>query len=151
MAEPQSPNHVFDFPKDDPALNEEEFEAEPEEDPEKDPEEEPEEAQEMDVDVEVVLNDEMNEPELIFPYEGVGSPDPPPLESDTSSDSEPEIATSATVGMVTQVPFTGRRFPGIYARGGHHLMPLQMSIQADTEFLTLKRIKEGLQRMDAFD
>nr|GEX81394.1 putative zinc finger, CCHC-type [Tanacetum cinerariifolium] len=84
MVEPLSPNHVFDFLEDDPALNEEEFEAEPKEDPEK----EPEDAQEMDVDVEVGLDDEA------------------------------KIATSAMVGTATQVPFTRRRFPGIYAPGG---------------------------------
>ncbi|GJW36846.1 hypothetical protein Tco_0059766 [Tanacetum coccineum] len=41
MAEPLSPDHVFDFPKDDPAHDHEEFEEEPEEDPEEEPEEEP--------------------------------------------------------------------------------------------------------------
>ncbi|GJT61991.1 zinc knuckle CX2CX4HX4C containing protein [Tanacetum coccineum] len=40
MAEPLSPGHVFDFPEDDPALNEEEFEEEPEEEPKEEPEEE---------------------------------------------------------------------------------------------------------------
>ncbi|GJX56143.1 hypothetical protein Tco_0286040 [Tanacetum coccineum] len=111
MFEPLSPNHVFDFSKDDQTLNEEEFEAEPEEDLEEDPKEESEEAQEMDVDVEVESDDKMNEPELIFPYEGVGSHNPPPPESDTSSNSEPKIATSATVDTVTQdlIPGTMRR------------------------------------------
>ncbi|GJR92598.1 hypothetical protein Tco_0264772, partial [Tanacetum coccineum] len=42
MAEPLSPDHVFDFLEDDPALNEEEFEEEPEEEPEEELEEEPE-------------------------------------------------------------------------------------------------------------
>ncbi|GJS19555.1 hypothetical protein Tco_0448187 [Tanacetum coccineum] len=41
MAEPLSPDHVFDFPEDDPALNEEEFEEESKEEPEEEPEEEP--------------------------------------------------------------------------------------------------------------
>nr|GEY39443.1 hypothetical protein [Tanacetum cinerariifolium] len=94
MAEPQSPNYVFDFSKDDPAHNEEEFKAESEEEPE----EESEEAQKMDVDIEEDEDDDVEDLELIFPYEGMGSPNPPPHESDTSSDSEPNIATSATVG-----------------------------------------------------
>ncbi|GKA26470.1 hypothetical protein Tco_0712579 [Tanacetum coccineum] len=135
MAAPPSPNYVSDFPADEPHdLDDpqEEFEAEPEEEPK----EEPKEAQEMDVDEEEDSDDKANEPELIFPYEGVGSPKPPPPEPDTSSDSKSETATAATVGIVTQVPFTGRR---------------QISIRADIEFLTLKRLREGHQYMDTFD
>ncbi|GKC43828.1 hypothetical protein Tco_1061550 [Tanacetum coccineum] len=52
------------------------------------PEEEPEEASKMEVDDEADWDEEMNEPELIFPYGEVGSPKPPPSES---SDSETEM------------------------------------------------------------
>nr|GEV57170.1 reverse transcriptase domain-containing protein [Tanacetum cinerariifolium] len=111
MAEPLSPNHVFDFMEDDATLNEEEFE------------EYPEEAQEMDVDVEVGLDDEMNELELILPYEGV--------------------------------PFTGSRFLGIYAQGGSlsnaPVVYHPEDLVPNTEFLTLKRIKERRQRINAFN
>ncbi|GKB63201.1 hypothetical protein Tco_0919387, partial [Tanacetum coccineum] len=58
------------------------------EDPEEEPEEEPEEASKMEVDDEADWDEEMNEPELIFPYEEVGSPKPPPPES---FDSETEM------------------------------------------------------------
>nr|GFA27488.1 hypothetical protein [Tanacetum cinerariifolium] len=42
----------------------------------------------------------------------MGLPNPPPPESDTSSDFEPEDNTAATVGTIRQVSLTGRRFPG---------------------------------------
>ncbi|GKD92947.1 hypothetical protein Tco_1372784 [Tanacetum coccineum] len=55
---------------------------------EKEPEEEPEEASEMEVNDEADWDEEMNEPELIFPYGEVGSPKPLPPES---SDFEKEM------------------------------------------------------------
>ncbi|GKB44176.1 hypothetical protein Tco_0889118 [Tanacetum coccineum] len=80
MAAPPSPNHIFDFPADEPHDFEntdlefeedpqEEFEGDPKEDPEEEPEgeeeleEEPEEAQEMDVGIRMDWDDEMNENE----------------------------------------------------------------------------------------
>nr|GEV24567.1 hypothetical protein [Tanacetum cinerariifolium] len=75
--------------KEDP---QEEFMVDPQEDPEEEPEEHleevPEEASEMKVDDEANWDEEMNEPHLIFPYEEVGSPKPPPPES---FDSEMEM------------------------------------------------------------
>ncbi|GJX85604.1 putative reverse transcriptase domain-containing protein [Tanacetum coccineum] len=67
-------------------------EGDSEEEPDEDPEEEPEEAQEMD------WEDEMNEPELIFPYEVVGSPYPPPPES-SDSKLEMDIMGAGVVGV----------------------------------------------------
>ncbi|GJU05826.1 hypothetical protein Tco_1122256 [Tanacetum coccineum] len=73
----------------------------------------------MDMDMEEDSEDKMDGPELIFSYEAMGSPNPPPPESDTSSDYEPEDDTAAIVGTIRQVPLTGRRFPGsTYVRGG---------------------------------
>lgn len=86
-----------------------------EEEPFEDEEEEIEEQMFQDVS----SDEEMDEPELIHPYEAPGSPYPPPPLSDTSSDSEPETDEIATVGTITQVPLARRMFPrGIYERGG---------------------------------
>ncbi|GJX61762.1 hypothetical protein Tco_0294662 [Tanacetum coccineum] len=169
---PLPPDHVFDFPN-----------GNPDEDSEEDPEEEPEEEEpeEMDMDMEVDSDDEMNDPELIFPYEAMGSPYPPPPKSNTSSDSEPEDAPAATVGTITQLPTTGRIFSGsTYARCGsssavpitYHLKDLvpstmrryidslhgrvlvltrQMSTQEVAEALAQSREREGRKRMDLLD
>ncbi|GKE25484.1 hypothetical protein Tco_1440868 [Tanacetum coccineum] len=74
MAAPPSPNHVFDFSEDDPGFYAEEFE-DSDLEFEEDPQEE---------------DEEMNEHVLIFPYEGAGSPKPPPPES---FDYETEMTT----------------------------------------------------------
>ncbi|GJS02657.1 hypothetical protein Tco_0319165 [Tanacetum coccineum] len=60
--------------------------------------------------MEIDVNDEMNDPELIFTYEAPGSPCPPPPESDTSSDSKPKDDTATTVGTITQFPSTRRSY-----------------------------------------
>ncbi|GJW66471.1 hypothetical protein Tco_0120895 [Tanacetum coccineum] len=109
---PLSPNHVFDF------LNEN-----PNEDSEEDSEEEPEEEEleeiDMDMDMGVDSDDEMDGPELIFPYKEMDSPNLSPPELDTSSDSESKAAPTVTVGTITQVPRIGRMFLGsTYAIGG---------------------------------
>ncbi|GKC47849.1 hypothetical protein Tco_1065571 [Tanacetum coccineum] len=103
MAVPPSPNHVFNFSADEPhdfddsdlefeADPQEEFEVDPQEDleeePKEDPKEEPWEALDIEVDDEANWDEEMNEPHLIFPYEEVGSPKPPPPKS---SDSKAEM------------------------------------------------------------
>ncbi|GJV23448.1 hypothetical protein Tco_1376143 [Tanacetum coccineum] len=54
----------------------------------------------------------MDSPELIFPYEVMGSPNAPPPESDTSSNSEFEAAHATSVVTITHIPPTGRKFPG---------------------------------------
>nr|GEZ63343.1 hypothetical protein [Tanacetum cinerariifolium] len=75
-----------------------------EEDSEEDPEIEEEEME---------IKDEMNDPEVIYPYEiEEGELPPPPADSDTSSDSEPEVEAedrdeneAATVGTITRTPY----------------------------------------------
>ncbi|GJV89964.1 hypothetical protein Tco_1533902 [Tanacetum coccineum] len=88
MAESLSPDHVFDFPKDDSKLSEEEFEEEPEEKPEEEPKEEPEDEP----------KDELEEGHVEITRV---SPITPPLISDSSSDSEftAPIATDRAVWM----------------------------------------------------
>nr|GEZ06464.1 transposon Ty3-G Gag-Pol polyprotein [Tanacetum cinerariifolium] len=64
------------------------------------------------------IDDEMNDPEIINPYEiEVGELPPPPADSNTSSDSEPEIETededeseAATVGTITCAPYRVQPF-----------------------------------------
>nr|GEU70682.1 putative reverse transcriptase domain-containing protein [Tanacetum cinerariifolium] len=77
------------------------------EDPEEDSEMEEEEKEEMEI------QDEMNDPEIINPYEiEEGELPPPPADSDTSSDSEPEVEAededenkAATVATITHAPY----------------------------------------------
>ncbi|GJX17351.1 hypothetical protein Tco_0218183 [Tanacetum coccineum] len=80
MDAPPTPNHVFNYPEDDPTIDKEEFEEDPHEDPKEEPEEEePEEAQHMDFDFGLWDEDEEeDEAKLIFLYEAEGSPYPPP-------------------------------------------------------------------------
>nr|GEU57874.1 hypothetical protein [Tanacetum cinerariifolium] len=94
---------------------------EDEEDPEEDPEMEEEEENEMEIE------DEMNDPEIINPYEIEEGELPPPLvESDTSSDFEPEVEAveedeneAATVGTITRAPYHVQPFLGTtYVRSG---------------------------------
>ena len=101
---PPLPNHIH------PNIDEEN----------QDEEEEPFEDDEYDILIlqDVSSDEEMDEPELIYPYAAPGSPYPP-SSPDTSSDSEPKPEEVATVGAITQVPLTGRRFPrSIHERGG---------------------------------
>ncbi|GJZ44004.1 hypothetical protein Tco_0591259 [Tanacetum coccineum] len=131
------------------------------EDPEEEPkEEEPkEEPEEMDMDMEEDSKDEIDGPELIFPYEVVGSPNLPPSESDTSSDSEPEDDIAATVGTLTQVPLIGHKFPGsIHVKGGsssttpitYHPEDL-MSTREAAKTLAQSRDRESHRHMDLLD
>nr|GEZ83071.1 hypothetical protein [Tanacetum cinerariifolium] len=95
------------------------IEEEPEEDLEMEEEEE-EEEEEMDI------KDEMDDPEIIDPYEiDEGELPPPPANSDTSSDSEPEVEAEdedgdeATVGTITRAPYSEPPFSGtIYVGSG---------------------------------
>nr|GEX84914.1 hypothetical protein [Tanacetum cinerariifolium] len=82
-----------------------------EEDPEEDPKMEEEEME---------IEDEMNDPEIINPYEiEEGELPPPPTDSNTSSDSEPEVEAededeneAATVGIITRAPYHVQLFLG---------------------------------------
>lgn len=66
----------------------------------------------------VSSDEEIDEPELIYPYAAPGSPYPP-SSPDTSSDSEPKTEEVATIGTITQVPIRRRKFPrSIHERGG---------------------------------
>ncbi|GKE63349.1 hypothetical protein Tco_1513716 [Tanacetum coccineum] len=87
---PLSPNHVFDFP-----------EGNPDEDPKEEPIKEEHEEEEP-------KEDEPKEE----PEDAMGSPNAPLPESDTSSYSESETYPATTVGTITQMPPTRRRFPG---------------------------------------
>nr|GEW41658.1 putative reverse transcriptase domain-containing protein [Tanacetum cinerariifolium] len=77
------------------------------EEEEEDPEMEEEEGEEMEIE------DEMNDPEIINPYEiEEGELPPTPAESDNSSNTEPEVEAededenkAATVGTITRVPY----------------------------------------------
>nr|GFC69930.1 hypothetical protein [Tanacetum cinerariifolium] len=82
--------------------------------------EEEEEEEEMDIE------DEMDDPEIINPYEiKEGKLPPPPADSDTSSDSKPEVEAEdgdgdeATVGTITRAPYSVPLFSGtIYVGSG---------------------------------
>nr|GEV96211.1 putative reverse transcriptase domain-containing protein [Tanacetum cinerariifolium] len=80
-----------------------------EEDPKEDPEMEEEEME---------IENEMNDPEIINPYE-IEEGELPPADSDTSSDSEPEVEAededeneAATVGTITRAPYRVQPFSG---------------------------------------
>nr|GEV45450.1 putative reverse transcriptase domain-containing protein [Tanacetum cinerariifolium] len=85
-----------------------------EEDPEEDSEMKEEEEEEMEIE------DEMNDPEIINPYEiQEGELPPLPADSDTSSNSDPEFEAededeneAATVGTITRTPYHVQPFSG---------------------------------------
>nr|GEU32759.1 putative reverse transcriptase domain-containing protein [Tanacetum cinerariifolium] len=92
---------------------------------EKDPKEDPKMEEVEEEEREIV--DEMNDPEIINPYEiEEGELPPPPVNSDTSSDSEPEAETededenkAATVGTITRAPYHVQPFLSTtYVRSG---------------------------------
>ena len=126
---PPLPNHLH------PYFDDEDEEEEPMEDGQ-DEEEEPMEDGQAEEEIEEIIlhdvdtDDEMDEPELIYPYEAPGSPYPPPPLSDTSSDSEPETEEVATVGTIKQVPLVGRRLTGsIHERGGSSSAPVTYELE----------------------
>nr|GEX00357.1 putative reverse transcriptase domain-containing protein [Tanacetum cinerariifolium] len=69
---------------------------------------------------EMDIEEEMDDPEIINPYEiEEGELPPPPTDSDTSSDSEPEVEVkdenkdeAATVGTITRAPYRVQPFSG---------------------------------------
>nr|GEY84243.1 putative reverse transcriptase domain-containing protein [Tanacetum cinerariifolium] len=119
---------------------------------------------------EMEIEDEMNNPKIINPYENEeGELPPPPANSNTSSDSEPEVEgedenEAATVGTITRAPYRVRPFSGTtYVGSGssrkvfslgpigkdvdilHHKvksLTQQMFERANTEYSTLKRLSE---------
>nr|GEY60245.1 hypothetical protein [Tanacetum cinerariifolium] len=112
------------------------IEEEQEEDPEIEEEEEEEEEEEMDIE------EEMDDPKIINPYEiKEGELPPPPADSNTSSDSEPEVEAedeneneAATVGTITHdVDILHRKVKSLAQ---------QMFERANTEYSTLKRLGE---------
>nr|GEX17804.1 putative reverse transcriptase domain-containing protein [Tanacetum cinerariifolium] len=142
------------------------IEKEPEEDPKME-EEEDEEEEEEEMDIE----DEMDDPEIIDPYEiEEGELPPPPADLDTSSDSEPEVEAKdededeATVGTITRAPYSVPPFSGttyvgsgssrkVFAPGpiGKDVdilhrkvkgLAQQMFDRANVEYSTLKRLSE---------
>nr|GEW05176.1 hypothetical protein [Tanacetum cinerariifolium] len=117
------------------------------------------------------IKDEMDDPEIISPYEiEEGELPPPPADSDTSSDSEPELKAEdedgdkATVGTITRAsysipPFSGTIYVGsrssrkVFAPGpiGNNVDMLHRKVKglaqqifdrANTEYSTLKRLGE---------
>nr|GEY65261.1 putative reverse transcriptase domain-containing protein [Tanacetum cinerariifolium] len=117
------------------------------------------------------IKDEMDDPEIIYPYEiEEGELPPPPADSDTSSDPEPKVEAKdedgdeATVGTITQTsysvpPFSGTIYVGsgssrkVFAPGpiGNNVDMLQHKVKglaqqmfdrANTEYSTLKRLGE---------
>ncbi|GJU05571.1 putative reverse transcriptase domain-containing protein [Tanacetum coccineum] len=123
MANPLPPDHIVDLPEVEPAQPELAPEV-PEltplvpdyeiEDLEEDPEEDPAEEEEMEERMDMDLDDEIEEAEVISPYEDVDPLNPPPPGSDSKSKDE-VIPTS---GLTFQLPPPIRKFSGsIYVRG----------------------------------
>nr|GEY94841.1 putative reverse transcriptase domain, ribonuclease H-like domain, aspartic peptidase domain protein [Tanacetum cinerariifolium] len=139
---------------------------EDEEDSKEDPKIEEEEGEEMEI------KDEMNDPEIINPYEiEEGELPPPPAESDTSFDTEPEVKVeeedeneATTTGTITRAPyhvqpFSGTTYvgsgssrkvfsPGLMGKDVDILhrkvksLAQQMFERANTEYSTLKRLSK---------
>ncbi|GJS33241.1 hypothetical protein Tco_0531623 [Tanacetum coccineum] len=147
-------------------IEEEDPEMEEEKEEEEDPEMEEEEEEEMEID------DEMDDPKVINPYEiKEGELPPPPVESDISSDIEPKVeievedeTEAATVGTITREPYSVHPFSSITYMGSgssckvfapgpmgkdvdtlHHKVKSlahQMFERANTEYSTLKRLSK---------
>ncbi|GJU17893.1 putative reverse transcriptase domain-containing protein [Tanacetum coccineum] len=135
-----SPDHAADIPEVEPvqpvlassvpelaALHPDHVPNFSEEDPEEEPKEGPEEEEEMELD----SDDEMDEPDVIFPFEMEASPCPPPPGEDLTPS-----------GMRRDIHFLRRRVQGLTR---------QMDIQVETEFLTLKRLNKGDRLMKRLD
>nr|GFA81282.1 hypothetical protein [Tanacetum cinerariifolium] len=127
---------------------------------------------EEDEEEEMEIEDEMNDPEIINPYEiEEGELPPPPADLDTSSDSKMEVEAededenkAATVGTITRAPYCVQPFSGTtYVGSGSSRkvfspgpigkdvdilhrkvksLAQQMFERANTEYSTLKRLSE---------
>nr|GEW20752.1 putative reverse transcriptase domain-containing protein [Tanacetum cinerariifolium] len=105
--------------------------------------EDEEEEEEEEKEEEMEIEDEMDDPEIIDPYEiEEGELPPPPADSDTSSDSEPKVEAedeeedeAATVGTITRAPYSVQPFS---VKG----LAQQMFERANAEYSTLKRLGE---------
>nr|GEU74104.1 hypothetical protein [Tanacetum cinerariifolium] len=112
-------------------------------------EEEEEEEEEMEI------KDEMNDPEIINPYEiEEGELPPPPADSDTSSDSEPEIKAededeneAAIVSTITCAPYHVQSFSSItyVGSGSSHKVFAPGPIGKDVDILHRKRVNAALE------
>nr|GEY06068.1 hypothetical protein [Tanacetum cinerariifolium] len=121
---------------------------------------------------EIDIEDEMDDPEIIDPYEiEEGELPPPPADSDTSSDYEPEVEAedededdAATIASITRAPYIAQPFSGttyvgsgssqkVFAPGliGKDVdilhrkvkgLAQQMFERANAEYSTLKRLGE---------
>nr|GEZ59045.1 hypothetical protein [Tanacetum cinerariifolium] len=148
---------------------------EDEEDPKEDPKMDKEEEEEMEIE------DNINDPEIINPYEiEEGELPPPPAESDTSSDSEPEVEAededeneAATVGTIARAayhvqPFSGTTYVGsgssrkVFSPGpmGKDVNILHRKVKslakemferANIEYSTLKRLSKMDRYLGKFD
>nr|GEV03323.1 hypothetical protein [Tanacetum cinerariifolium] len=129
------------------------IEEEPEEDPkmEEEEKEEEEEEEEEEMDIE----DEMDDPEIIDPYKiEEGKLLPPPGDSDTSSDFEPEVEAEdeegdeATVGTITWAPYSVPPFSGtIYVGSGSSRKVFAPGpVGKDVDMLHRKEEKERLMK-----
>nr|GEY17516.1 hypothetical protein [Tanacetum cinerariifolium] len=125
-------------------------------------EEEKEEEEEMDIE------DEMDDPKIIYPYEiDDGKLPPPPADSDTSSDSEPEVEAEdedgdkAIVGTITRAsysvpPFSGTIYVGsgssrkVFAPGpiGNNVDMLHRKVKGLAKQITLEDQMRGLMLED---
>ncbi|GKE47158.1 hypothetical protein Tco_1478416, partial [Tanacetum coccineum] len=126
MAEPQSPDHVFDFPADNSVLDlEDDLVLDVEEDPEEDPEEE----QDMDIEEDIS--------HVVAPH--AGSPPISPLHiSESSSDSD--FADLVTTNSTFWVPPSGSTFkiggPSSVSLPPPHLLGHEVRrLREDTETL----------------
>nr|GEV43918.1 retrotransposon protein, putative, Ty3-gypsy subclass [Tanacetum cinerariifolium] len=139
------PNHGVNLSDDE--QNNGWIEEEPKKDPEMEEEEEEEEGEEEEEEEEMDIEDEMDDPKIIYPYEiEEGELPPPPADSATSSDSEPEVegkdedGDEATVGTITRASYSVPPFSGtIYVGSGSSR---KMFDRANTEYSTLKRLSE---------
>nr|GEX28991.1 hypothetical protein [Tanacetum cinerariifolium] len=102
------------------------------------------------------IEDEMNNPEIINPYEiEEGELPPPPAESDTSFDSKPEVEAededeneAATIGTITRAPYHVQPFSGTTYVGSRSSRKVVSPgpMRKDIDILHHKEKKERLKK-----